>query len=121
MNISDINVSASVGNLRLITSGVLHVIDKPAKIKVGELEFVFHLSFGDGQVEFSTEVVNGQMVVTCKNLSSTLGEGVAVPVNFATINNSTLYLAWQITTKMTGDKTRVGVLQYSFYLEGGDE
>ena len=116
------NVQCYASGKKILSSGTVYSFEQDGDITL-KLEFDETFAFDvvfkfvnteDGIINAKNEVVGNSLVFTCTNFNSDIGSGTTTPVNIATYEHKTVYLAFGI--QRTGDNS-LRRLHYTLFIE----
>jgi len=111
-----IEVTAEVGGLEVVASGLLHVYGKSIEAKVNgmDMQIVFISEGSPNDTKFATEVVGSKLVLKLQNFFSPFPEGQIEPTVMGVINGRSLLMAFSVVTVDKDNDARL--FSYTFYL-----
>lgn len=110
-----LEISIHVGNLELLTSGIVHLDkEEPITIRIDDMKFIFEFKNDNGEPRFFGSVKDDSLIISLFNHKNQLGEGMMTPIGVATLDNRPLLVTYYATT--FGSEKNIRRFEYAFYL-----
>lgn len=112
-----IQVTATIGGRKLLTSGVIHLSGQDQiDFAVTNLRFVIQFKSDEGESRYNGEVKDDALHIYLFNHKSSLGEGILEPIDIASVNGK--QLSFTYFTSLVDAKESKRRFEYAFYLGG---
>lgn len=111
-----IEVSAVVGGLDVVASGVLHISSDSINAKVNgmDLQIKFLTDAAESVTKYYTEVQGSTLVLNLQNFFSAFPEGQFEPTTIGIVRGRDLLMAFSVVTLNKEKEARI--FTYTFYL-----